>query len=67
MAPIRSKRGKNGQIRSTFDKNKCENCPFKDKCKAKIHKKTATVTLSETTISRAKIAREMGTDEYKKL
>lgn len=34
-APIRSKRGKNGQIRSTFDKNKCENCPFKDKCKAK--------------------------------
>ena len=56
-APIRSTRSKNGHIRSTFDKNKCENCPLKDKCKAKIHKKTATVVSSETTISRAKIAR----------
>ena len=66
-APIKSKAYKNGQIRSTFDRSKCENCPFKDKCKAKIHKKTAVVMLSKTTVSRARIARAMGTDEYRKL
>lgn len=36
-----------GKVRASFNKNKCENCPYKDQCSPKILNKTSTVYVSK--------------------
>ena len=50
-----------------FVKETCENCPNKDKCKAKIQQKDAVVTLKLSTIQRAILVVLLSTDVYKEL
>lgn len=56
-----------GQCRTSFHRNQCENCPHKDKCQPKISKRTAIVFLSEKSVARAQIQRQMKTEEFKEL
>lgn len=53
--------------RAHFDKNKCEGCPNKDKCKAKMQKKDAVVNIKLSTIQRAILVVLLMTDVYKEL
>lgn len=50
-----------------FVKETCENCPNKDKCKAKIQQKDAVVTVKLSTIQRAILVVLLSTDVYKEL
>lgn len=52
------------QCRITLDKEKCNNCPYKDKCKPKFHKTKTSLVLSWKTASRAKQLRYMKTVEF---
>jgi hypothetical protein len=46
-----------GQVRASFPKNKCENCPFRDQCNPKILNKTSAVYVSKASHERAKAQR----------
>lgn len=58
---------KTEQCRITLDKEKCNNCPYKDQCKPKFHKTKTSKVLSSKTVSRAKQLLNMKTPEYIKL
>lgn len=55
-------------INAKFSKEKCNNCPFKEKCimneKAK---KSNNVKINKTTLDRDKITKERNTDDYQKI
>ena len=53
--------------RATFDRSTCENCPRRNECLAKLQKRQAVVTLSQTTINRAALAQALTTERYKEL
>ena len=55
------------QCRASFDRTLCATCPNKDKCRAKIHKRTAVVMISKGASERAKQQRRMQTDEFRQL
>lgn len=55
---------KRDDYRITFAKEQCENCPNRDKCKAKIQQKNAVVKLSQNMINRAKYIQSISIDEY---
>ena len=55
-----------GQCRVSFNRSDCVNCPHKDKCKLKIHKRTAVLLITKKTSERAALQRQMHTDEYLK-
>ena len=38
--------GKSQQFHVSFQRDQCANCPNKDRCKAKIHKRVSSVTVS---------------------
>ena len=46
--------GKSQQFHVSFQRDQCENCPNKDRCKAKIHKRVSSVTVSVKAHERAK-------------
>ncbi len=56
---------KNGQMRATFSADCCNNCPYKDKCIAKIGKKVSSVLISASSISRAQTQRHTQGEEGK--
>jgi len=58
---------KTGQCRAAFNREACEQCPFKERCKPKFHKSKTSLTFSWTTVQRAKQLRYMETDEFKEL
>jgi hypothetical protein len=51
--------------RSHFDSEICNTCPRNEECPARIHSKTASVDISETTIDRAEYVEELSTETYK--
>ncbi len=53
--------------RVSFNKNTCNNCPNKEKCRAKFQKKSAVVMLSTKTVQRAKYLKKLSTEEYRLL
>lgn len=55
---------KTEQCRITMDKEKCNNCPYKDQCKPKFHKTKTSKTLSWKSVSRAKQLEYMKTAEF---
>ena len=56
-----------GQCRASFRRECCAECPHKDQCKAEIHKRVSIVLLSKKSSDRAKLRREMKTDEFRNL
>lgn len=59
--------GKSQQFHVSFQKEQCVNCPNKERCKAKIHKRVSSVTVSIKAHERAKQQRFMGTEEFRNL
>lgn len=58
---------KSQQFHVSFQRDQCAGCPNKDRCKAKIHKRVSTVTVSVKSHERAKQQRFMETDEFQNL
>ena len=59
--------GTSGQCRISYYRDNCVNCIHKDKCRPKIFKRTAVLTISQKTSDRAKTQRLMKTDEHRML
>lgn len=59
--------GKSKQFHLSFQREQCECCPNKKRCKAKLHKRVSTVTVSIKAHENAKQQRFMGTEEYRNL
>lgn len=57
----------NGHIHVSFPKETCMNCPHKNECKVKVHKKVCSIDISATAKYRATARRYMKTDEFKEL
>ena len=57
---------KTGMCRALFDKSCCDNCPHKDKCHPKEHKKNYAVHVSKNMAERAAYLRLLGTEAYTK-
>lgn len=55
----------NGHIHASFSKEICMNCPHKNECKVKEHKKVCSIDISATAKYRATTRRYMKTDEFK--
>jgi hypothetical protein len=53
-----------GQCRITLDKQTCNECPFKEQCKPKFHKKKASLLVSWKMAEHAKQLRHMKTEEF---
>ena len=54
-----------GTCCASFARNLCENCPRKDECRPKIHKKEAKVRVTGKQVRRAALQKEMRSDRYK--
>lgn len=57
----------NGHIHASFSKEDCMNCPHKEECKVKTHKKVCSIDISATAQYRANTRRYMKTEEFKAL
>jgi hypothetical protein len=55
----------NGQVRASFPKSQCENCPRREECKPKLYKKTSAVYVSKTSHERAKAQRLTKSRQFK--
>lgn len=53
--------------RVIFEKKYCEGCPNSKGCKVKLQRKTAIVMVSTKMVERAKYAKKLSSEEYKKL
>ena len=53
------------QCRITLDKNKCNQCPYKDQCKPTFYKKKAALVISWKSVERAKQQKYMKSEEFK--
>ncbi len=58
---------KSQQVHVSFTRDQCAGCPNKKQCKAKIHKRVSSVTVSVKAHERAKQQRFMGTEEFRNL
>lgn len=59
--------GKSQQFHVSFTRDQCAGCPNKDRCKARIHKRVSSVTVSIKAHERAKQQRFTGTEEFRNL
>lgn len=59
--------GKSKQCHVSFARDVCADCPNKDQCKAKVHKRVSSVTVSIKAAERARQQRFMHEEEYKYL
>lgn len=57
----------NGHIYASFKREQCLNCPHKEECRVKVHAKVCSITISAKGQFRARVKREMKTEEYKQL
>lgn len=55
---------KTGIYRASYHKKTCENCPLRDKCGAKLQKKSAFVMVTENMIHRATYLKKLSSEEY---
>lgn len=51
----------------SFPRDVCLNCPHKDECKVKVHKKVCSLTISNNSQNRARAKRMQGTERFKLL
>ena len=58
---------KTGQCTVSFHKSQCEGCPYADKCKRKVYKRTVRIKTSLNSKNRAMQQRERKTDDFKVL
>ena len=58
---------KTGQCTVSFHRDQCEGCPYADRCKRKINKRTVRVTISLNSKNRAIQQRNRKTEEFKAL
>ncbi|MGF7430609.1 transposase [Thermoanaerobacterium thermosaccharolyticum] len=58
---------KSGLYRASFNKKTCEHCPLREKCGAKLQKKSAYVLITAKTIQRASYLKKMSSEEYSTL
>ena len=56
-----------GKYKIVYEKWQCAECPYKDKCKAKLQKDRAVVNISEGRILRAQYMKKILSERYKKL
>ena len=56
-----------GIYRASLYKKACEQCPLREKCGAKIQKKSAFVTITEKMVQRASYLEKISTEEYRSL
>ena len=56
-------KGGGGHIYVSFPREQCMNCPHKEQCRVKVHKKVCSLTISATAQFRARAKRMMGTEE----
>jgi hypothetical protein len=56
-----------GMYRASFNKATCEQCPLREKCGAKLQKKSAFVMISEKMVQRATYLKKLSTEEYRTL
>lgn len=54
-----------GTCTASFDRCVCENCPLKDQCKPKIHKRVAKVRVTGKQVRRAQQQEQMNSEEFK--
>ena len=54
-----------GMCRVSFFHDQCQNCPHRDECQVKLHKRTAIVMVSQKKRDRAKLQKEMKSEQYK--
>lgn len=59
--------GKSQQFHVSFTREQCAGCPNKDRCRAKLHKRVSSVTVSIKARERAKQQKFMGTEEFRNL
>ncbi len=57
-------KGGGGHIYVSFPREQCINCPHKEQCHVKVHKKVYSLTISAKAQFRAKAKRMMGSDEF---
>ena len=60
-----SYKGQSNQCAVSFLREQCANCPYQDQCKPKIFKRVAKIVTSKAAHERAKVQRNMGTEEFK--
>lgn len=66
QAPLTNKfNPQSEQCRITLDKDKCNQCPYKDQCKPKFYKKKAALLISWKSAERSKQQRYMKSKEFK--
>ena len=51
----------------SFPRDVCLNCPHKDECHVKIHKKVCSLTISNNSQNRARAKRMQGTEQFRLL
>ena len=54
-----------GMCRVSFFLDQCQNCPHRNECQAKLHKRTAIVMVSQKKQNRAQFQKEMKSEKYK--
>ncbi len=57
----------NDTYRASFDKKACENCPYRERCGAKLQKKSAYVMISTKMVQRAEYINKLSTEQYREL
>ncbi len=57
-------KGGGGHIYVSFPREQCINCPHKEQCHVKVHKKVCSLTISAKAQFRAKAKRMMGSEEF---
>ena len=60
-----SYRKQSNQCAVSFLREQCANCPYQDQCKPKIFKRVAKIVTSKAAHERAKIQRNMSSEEFK--
>lgn len=57
---------KSGIVRSSFLRSQCESCPYKDRCRAKLHKRTAVVIINPAARKRLELIEKRKNDKQLK-
>ena len=58
---------KTGMCRAKFSRSCCENCPYRDKCRAREQKKAFVVNVSVKMVDRARTLQKLSTPRYRHL
>ncbi len=58
---------KSGMCRARFNRSCCEQCPYREKCRAREQRKSFVVYVSSKMVNRANTLKKMSTEHYRKL